>query len=254
MSRIRQSDDDTLLVRSLGLRMPGGQRLDEHAHGWAQVVYAAEGVLAVEVERSRWIVPPHRALWVPADVPHRVETVGATWMRTVYLHPSLIAGTPDAIRVLEVAPLLRELILECVRIGMLDGRDEHQRSLATVLRDQLHRAADLGLALPLPLDQRARRVADRLLAEPGLDLPLETLAHDAAASQRTIERLFRLETGLSFGRWRQQARLQHAVRLLAEGIAVTRVAMACGYESPSAFTQAFRRSFGATPGRYRHTP
>jgi AraC-like DNA-binding protein len=55
---------------------------------------------------------------------------------------------------------------------------------------------------------------------------------------------------MSFGRWRQQARLLHALRLLAVGESVTAVALEAGYESTSAFISMFKKTFGTTPGRY----
>lgn len=238
-----------LLVRSLALRLPAGYRVEQHDHSWAQVIFAPRGVMLVEANDRQWLVPPHRALWMPASTRHRIDTIGETWMRTVYLRRDL-AARAVGIRVLEVLPLLRELLLEIVRRGALDESVDDEVSLARVLAAQLVTARDFGLALPLPRDPRARRVADYYRRTPGGDEPLTTLARDAGASSRTIERLFVLETGLPFGKWRQQVRLQHAVRRLAEGVAVTSVGIECGYESTSAFVTMFRRALGTTPGEY----
>ena len=79
---------------------------------------------------------------------------------------------------------------------------------------------------------------------------LHEVARGAGASTRTIERLFRDETGLSFGAWRQRARLARALQLLADDATVTQAAIAVGYESVSAFVAAFRRTVGITPGQY----
>lgn len=253
MSRIRQPRRPTVespLIRSLSLRLPGGYRLHDHEHGWAQVVYAARGVMSVEANAERWIVPPMRCLLVPGAITHRIEMIGETWMRTVYIRPDLAAGLPPGIRVLDVSPLLRELLLEIVHLGALDDENESHRSLTNILLDQLIGSRELGLALPLPSDPRARVVADRVLMLPGDDAPLAELTRGAGVSPRTAERLFLNETGLSFGRWRQQARLQLAVRRLAEGAAVTTVALECGYDSVSAFVVMFKRALGTTPGRY----
>lgn len=237
-------------MRSLALRLPAGYQIDHHDHAWGQVLFAPRGAMGVEADGRFWLVPPHRALWMPAGVRHRVATVGETWMRTVYLRHDLASRAAEGIRVLVVAPLLRELLLDVVRRGALDESVEDDVSLARVLARQLAEARAFGVALPLPRDPRARRVADSVVRAPGTTRPLDALARDAGASRRTIERLFVDETGLSFGRWRQQARLQHAVCRLAEGGAVTRVALECGYDSPSAFVTMFRRALGAPPGEY----
>jgi len=254
MSKNRQSSphaEDSLIVRSLALRLPAGARISEHDHPWHQVIFAVRGVMAVEATARRWVVPPQRALWVPTGVPHGIEMIGETWMRTVYIRPWFGPAMDERIRVLEVRPLLRELLLEVVRVGMLGEGGTDERDLAAVLVAQIGAASAFGIELPLPLDSRARAVADEVCRRPGASVPLDSLAAAAGAGARTVERLFLNETGLSFGRWRQQARLQHALRRLAEGDGVTQVALQCGYESPSAFVLMFRRALGFTPGEYR---
>ncbi|TVQ30507.1 MAG: AraC family transcriptional regulator [Phycisphaeraceae bacterium] len=253
MPCIRQSGaavESAPIVRSLGLRFASGHRIDDHGHTWAQVVFAARGVMSVEAMGKQWVVPPSRSVWMPAGVPHSIEVVGETWMRTVYLRPDIAAALPDAVRVIDVSPLLRELLLEVVRMGCMDEADDVHRNFAGVLVAQLARAPELELALPMPADPRARRVASRVRDDHAADAPLAALARGAGASPRTLERIFLKETGLTFGRWRQQARLQHAVCLLAQGASVTTVSFECGYDSPSAFVTMFKRSLGTTPGRY----
>ena len=102
----------------------------------------------------------------------------------------------------------------------------------------------------MPRDARAVRVATQIRDAPDARHTLGDVAHDAGASARTIERIFRHETGLSFGTWRQRARLARALQLLADDATVTQAAMAVGYDSVSAFVAAFRRSVGTTPGKY----
>jgi AraC-like DNA-binding protein len=126
---------------------------------------------------------------------------------------------------------------------------EHRR-LASVLRDQLRILPAAPLELPMPRDDRAQEIAARLRDEPSDNSPVDAIARNAGASRRTLERIFRKETGMSFGEWRQQARLLHAMRLLARGERVTAAAFEVGYESPSAFIAAFSKALGTTPGRY----
>jgi AraC-like DNA-binding protein len=126
---------------------------------------------------------------------------------------------------------------------------EHQR-LVGVLVDQLRTLRQAPLQLPLPTDPRARTLADLLAADPAGRRDLTAAAAQAGASRRTLERLFRAETGLSIGRWRQRQRLIHALQLLAQGRSVTHVAHAVGYATPSAFTVMFHAELGTTPSRY----
>jgi AraC-like DNA-binding protein len=253
MSQMRQNsrDPDGFPVRGLAMTYRDGHRLDRHTHPWAQLVYAASGVMQVSTPDAAWLVPPTRAIWVPGGVAHEIRMRGTVAMRTLYLAP---AGPPETLRgcrALEVAPLLREVILHVVRLGMLEvGNPAHDR-LEGLLVDLLAAGETAPLELPLPSDARARAFAERLLAEPGGTATLAALAHHSGASLRTLQRLFLAETGLALETWRGRARMQQAVVALSKGVSVTETALEAGYQSASAFIAAFKRTFGTTPARYR---
>jgi len=206
--------------------------------------------MRVETEDGIWVVPSHRAVWIPAGIEHSVAMSGWVSMRTLYLLPELAAALPRRCCVVEVAPLLRELILHAIAQGPLRRDCAEHRRLVAFLLDRLRALPVVPLELPMPRDERALRVALRLREDPGGTAPLDVVARGSGASRRTLERLFLGETGISLGRWRQQARLLHAMRRLAHGEAVTGVALEVGYESPSAFIAAFSHAFGTTPGRF----
>ena len=252
MSPNRRTSDpeDPFLVRSLALRLPDGQVLEPHTHPWGQIVYATEGVLTVEAEGGAWVVPSLRAVWIPAGVRHGLQATGRVRLRTLYLGPGLGPELPETCHVLSVSPLLRELVLETIRRGMLRADRADEARLAHVIVDQLRDMPQAALELPWPRDPRARRCAERMCEQLEAAHGLEHLALGSGASARTLERLFTRETGLSFGRWRQRARLLHALRLLASGESVTETAMSVGFASTSAFVAMFRRALGRTPGRY----
>jgi AraC-like DNA-binding protein len=245
MSRKRQPD-----VRTLAWEYPSGHVIRPHRHREHQLVYAASGVMTVHTPSGSWVVPPHRGVWVPGAVEHSIQISGAVAMRTLYIRPSVARALPLECRVLDVSPLLREIILHAVELGSLDRRRPAEARLIGVMLDQLAALPASALRLTQPHDARARKLAALLRKSPGDRRPLAALLRRAGASQRTIERLFKAETGLTFGRWRQQLRLVEALRLLAAGEPVTSVALDVGYDSPSAFVSAFRKTFGVTPGRY----
>src|SRR6185436_4137534 len=253
MSLTRQNarDPDGFPVRGLAVTYPDGHVLDRHTHPWAQLVYAASGTMRVATPSAAWLVPPTRAIWVPGGTPHEIQMRGRVAMRTLYLAPTDPDARLAACRAIEVAPLLRELILHIVRIGMLDVADAGHARLEGMLVDLLAAGETAPLELPLPSDPRARRLADRILAEPGAGTNLGGLARDTGASLRTLQRLFQAETRLPLETWRGRARLQQAVVALANGVSVTETALEAGYQSASAFIAAFKRAFGQTPARYR---
>lgn len=238
-----------LLVRSLAATYYGGYRIEPHAHGWAQLIYAASGVMRVRSEQTLWIVPPARAIWAPAGVEHEIRARGDFAMRTLYLDASLAERLPRTCVALEISPLLRELILHAVSIGILRSEEEAQARLAGVIADQLAAATALPLDLPLPSDSRALRLAEALREDPSSQAGLPELARAAGASARTIQRLFLAETGLPFAGWRQRLRLLHGATVLGAGKSVTEAGLEAGYSGTSAFTAAFRKHFGFTPSR-----
>jgi AraC-like DNA-binding protein len=241
---------DGIVIRSFVVCHTSDYAIPPHAHDWHQLIYASEGVMWVQTAEGDWVVPPNRAVWVPAGIEHGIEMTGSVLVQTLYLSTGLSRNLPKRCCAVNVSPLLRELIRHTVTLGVLDKGDPVRSRLIGVLLDELSALPTIPLQLPWPADERAQRAAAWLRAH--LDDPAATrqVAKLAGLSVRTLERLFPLETGLSFGKWRQQLRLLHALRLLAAGSPVTAVALDVGYESASAFIAMFKRTLGVTPHRY----
>ncbi len=229
---------------------PSGHVIRRHRHAAGQLIFAASGVMTVTTAAGRWVVPPERAVWVPPQVPHAIRMTGVVRMRTLYLGAAARAGLPTACAVVQVRPLLRELVLAAVALRQPYAASGRAARLVAVLLDELEVARTAPLHLPLPRDPRLLVITDRLTADPSDKRPLGTWARTAGASTRTLARLFRRETGLGFAHWRQQARLLRALERLAAGEPVTTVALELGYDGPSAFIAMFRSRLGTTPGRY----
>jgi AraC-like DNA-binding protein len=230
-----------------------GHHIRRHRHAAGQLIFAASGVMTVTTDAGRWVVPPERAVWVPPHVPHAIRMTGMVRMRTLYLEAKAlerIAGLPAACAVVQVRPLLRELILQAVACRQPYAPSGREARLVAVLLDELTTARAAPLHLPMPRDPRLLAITERLSLDPADKRPLGAWARTAGASARTLARLFRRETGLGFAHWRQQARLLRALERLAAGEGVTSVALDLGYDSPSAFITMFRSRLGATPGRY----
>jgi AraC-like DNA-binding protein/quercetin dioxygenase-like cupin family protein len=237
-------------VTTLSYEYRSGHVVPEHFHEQDQLVHAVSGVMTVGTARGTWVVPPHRAVWIPARLAHTIAMAGAVTMKTLYLAPRLARKLPRDCCVINVCPLLRELILHACTFEALDSKVPTQAHVVGIVLDQLAVAPAVPLQLPTPTDPRALRVAQILLDDPSDARPLEALCEVAGASKRTIERIFEADTKLTFGKWRQQLSLLHAIRSLAAGENVTNAALSAGYSTPSAFISMFRRALGTTPGRY----
>jgi AraC-like DNA-binding protein len=247
------ADEPFYVVRAAAADLPGGFALDHHVHPWPQLIYAAAGVMTVWTEEGSWIAPPHWAVWAPANVRHGIRFSGQSAMRTLYMRPQESAGLPAQCSVIAVSPLLRELILRTVEIGMLDERTPSHRAIARLIVDEVRDRPTRSLDLPMPASVAARRAAEQILEGVSAG-EIAELAWRVGLSTRTLERRFAQETGMTVGRWRRQARLLDALRQLASGQSVKVVAQDAGYSSPSAFVSAFRSVFGVTPARYFDNP
>jgi AraC-like DNA-binding protein len=191
--------------------------------------------MTVSAEQSCWMIPPGKAVLIPAGFPHSIRMWGTVGMRSLYFPPSV--EVTGQCRVLSVTPLLKELILRVVEMAGLDSRQPAHNRLIALLLDEIQTPPAAPLMLPIPTSC------------PSADETLDELSRQYGASRRTLERLYREETGLSFGMWRQKVRMLDSIRQLAEGKSVTNVALDSGYESVSAFIAAFKRTFGCTPGQ-----
>ncbi|MBD9413394.1 helix-turn-helix transcriptional regulator [Pseudomonas sp. PDM16] len=260
MSPNRQSDVVQRQVPGLvGLPRPLYGRVESlpnqaltfiHSHPWVQLSYAISGVLEVQTAGARFLAPPQRAVWVPAGVEHRVFSSAGTEMRSLYIASDAVPWGAESCQVLAVSPLLRELIDSFSAVPVEYDEAGAPGRLAAVLLDQLCIAPSVELSLPLPSDERLQAICAGL-AEPSLQhLGLAEWGLRLRVSERTLSRLFLRDTGLSFRQWRQRYRLLEALVPLERGERVTDVALACGYDSLSAFIAAFRQQYGTTPGEF----
>ena len=220
-----------------------------HAHG--QLLYCVSGVMEVLTDHAVWLVPPQRAVWLPSNVAHEMRCRGHVSLRTIYVRPDAIPQSfPVDPAIVQVSPLLRELILRAVAMPPLyDEAGRDGQIVELMLQEFAWERASL-LMIHQPRDRRLAPIYQHLLRNPHSNLTIENWAGKLDVSSRTLARLFHSETGTSFIRWRQQIRLLAALPRLAIGDSVIDVAMAVGYDTPSAFAAMFRKFTGTTPARY----
>lgn len=240
----------TLPVWGKAADFPAGKHIDWHRHDEAQLIFAASGLMRVSVRPGHWVVPPRRAVWIPAGVAHAITCIDGVAMRTIYVDPAAAPWLPRNCGVLPPSPLLGELVMAAMALEGDYPEEGPEARLVAVLLDQLDVVPAMEMHLPIPRERRLRRIVEGLIEDPADGRGLAAWAAVAGASERTLARLFTAETGMGFRAWRQQMRLHEALARLASGEAVTSVALAVGYDSPSAFIAMFRRVMGASPRRY----
>ena len=243
-------DRDDQPVNCRATDYPAGAVISDHAHAKHQLIHAVHGVMLVAAEGGQWIVPPTRGIWMPAGVTHSIRCIGVVHMRSVYVRPDAAPNLAAASQAVGISPLLRELIQAAVQVRAPYAANSRDGRLMRLMLDELRALPVLPLHLPQPADARLRRICAHLQQQPDDPSTLGDWAASLQIDVKTIQRLFARETGMTFGQWRQQARLLRALERLAGGEKVVDVALALGYESPSAFATMFKRQFGQTPSQF----
>ena len=246
----RKFDQGLFPVSGRSADYPSGLRWPTHHHPTAQLIHAVRGVMVVTTEAGQWIVPPTRGVWVPPGMEHHIRTIGEVQLRTVYIRADASPGLPTQCQVVDISPLLRELILAALAVEQPYRPDSRNGRLMTLLLDEVAVLPSLPLRLPYPADPALAKICRAIAAVPDDRSTLGDWASKLGIDAKTIQRRFARQTGMTFGQWRQQSRLCAALELLAAGTKIVDVALSLGYDSPSAFTAMFKRQFGSVPSAY----
>jgi AraC-like DNA-binding protein len=229
---------------------PTNHRVPRHRHRRSQLLYASTGIMVVGTEAGRWIVPPERAVWIPAGMQHDVTALAHVSTRSVYVEAGVDDALPTDCRVIGISPLVRQLLLETADLPLPFVRGSRADLIFSLLVREIVLAPILPLEIPFPADARLAARCKAYLENPSPHETIDDWCRDLATSRRTFTRHFRAQTGMSFAIWRRQASIFAALPRLAAGDAVTAIAFDLGYDSASAFTTMFKRVIGVPPSRY----
>ncbi|MFE3189518.1 AraC family transcriptional regulator [Nocardia sp. NPDC059240] len=254
MRNIPVAEVDSLdrAVLAIGTDYPARHPLPAHRHRRAQVLYAATGIMRVDTAHGSWTVPTRRAVLIPPEVDHAVLMEGVS-TRSLYLEPGVVPWFPARCRVVDVSPLLRELILAAVDMPARYARRGRDGTLIDLILYELRTLTPLPFELPLPTRPDLRALCEEFQHAPTLRSTPDDWALRMRVSTRTFNRTFRAQTGLTFQQWRQRACVGHALRALAAGRTVTAIAAELGYDTPAAFSVMFQRETGSAPSAFRST-
>lgn len=242
--------DPALPILGMQNRIQTDFEFDFHSHPRGQLAYASTGVIKVQTDDGSWVIPPSQAVWIPGGIHHSVSPAVTSEIRHLFIDPTYLSRFPGQCSVVEVSPLLRELIMQVADFGDTYAPDSPASRVCAVILDELEALKPSRLHLPLSEDRRLQPIMQSMLSPSDADTDLAYWANRVGASERTLRRLFVRETGMTYQQWRQQARLQQAVERLGQGESVLNVSLGLGYRSPSAFVAMFRKALGVSPGRY----
>lgn len=237
-------------IVALPTEYPDGYHVPDHSHSRGQLLYAPTGVVLVQTQLGRWMVPPDHAMWIPAGVRHSVDMLGPISMRSIYVSPDAIEGLPAKVRVVGMTGLMRSLVAEAVLVPVGAPLEGRTGLLLRLLLHEIPNLPEMPLGLPFPTDAKLMALCRRFIAAPSPHATIDEWADMTGMSRRSFTRLFHRQTGLSLSTWRQQACLFAALPRLAEGEPITRVAFDLGYDSVPAFTTMFKRMLGTSPRNY----
>jgi AraC-like DNA-binding protein/mannose-6-phosphate isomerase-like protein (cupin superfamily) len=247
---IDQVEDLDRAVVAIRTDYPPGHRIPRHRHRRAQFLYSATGSMRVETADGTWTIPTRRAVLVPPGTDHQVVTTTVS-TRSLYIEPKAVPWFPRRCQVVEVSALLQELLDEAVEVPSRYAPRGRDAAVIGLTLHEIRRSAPIQLDLPLPKHERLRALCESFLDDPDIHDPVDRWASRLHVSERTVNRLFTAETGLSFARWRQRACVLHSLSLLSDGRPIAGIAASLGYESPAAFSTMFTRLLGTSPRDYR---
>ncbi|ACS85093.1 AraC family transcriptional regulator [Musicola paradisiaca] len=242
-----------LPVFGVTVRYPAGHVVPLHTHAHGHLIYANRGLLRVEAESGQWLVPPTAAVWLRSGVAHRLVVPVALQAHGLFVRDDVCARLPAADCVVHVSALLRELIMALTQADSPTTPSQRIRLLSALLVEELHNQPVLPLHLPWPTgdaDSPIPHVCQALLDNPCNAATAAEWADKLAMADKTFHRHFIQSTGMTFGKWRQQLRLMSSLTLLMQGMPITQVALASGYDSHSAYTTAFSKQFGQPPSAF----
>lgn len=222
-----------------------------HQHETGQIYWVERGIVMVQSERGQWLLTPGSVGWFPPELRHCAWVPDKVEGHSLYLEREYGSVLPVYPCIWGTDRFLLQLLARVFSAPHPAAQPEYRHHLLTLMFDELLLAPTLTRQLILPTDRRAKLVAQALLMQPDKVIHQQQLAALYGLSVRTLSRLFRQQTGLSFSQWRQHARLFGALEWLLAGQPVSGVAERCGYQNVSAFIAAFKRLFMVTPGYFQ---
>ena len=237
-------------ISVLHREIPALAGVNKYQHHQAQCLFVHSGVLAIITDDGRYFVPPQQAIVIPIDFPHEMLAKTAVKLSVFYFDTAEALELPENPKVVTVDHLLNALIAESINIPADYPWQSTNGRLLRLIRDKLAEAPELDTFLPYPQDSRLTNITERLLKHPSLKSDLNFWGKFVKASPRTLSRVFKKETNITYSEWRQRLNIQIAIKHLSLGDSINSIAELLGYESSSAFIYMFKKQMGVSPSQF----
>ncbi|MGO1297939.1 MAG: AraC family transcriptional regulator [Vibrio sp.] len=220
-----------------------------HIHCEGQLYWLTKGIILVETIDAQWPMTPGTLGWIPANCKHRAHAL--TNLEGWLIHVAMDSAYPVHPSVFVMDTFCHALLDKLTHCSQDTFPDIYLSYMVEIIGHELCQSHDTKLAIPMPVDRRARKIAEHLLSQPEQIANRQQLTQRFGISTRTLSRIFIKETGLTFNQWRQLAKLITSMQWLLDGMSVQDVAERSGYSNVSAYISAFKQWFAETPGQFQ---
>ncbi|MHA2936801.1 AraC family transcriptional regulator [Vibrio sp. RC27] len=223
-----------------------------HSHPWGQVQLISGGILEMEAEDTRFLAPPHLAIWVPSGVQHRSYNRKPIEYCSLNISDSMTSSFPQRTSLIQVTPIVASIV-ENFRQRNIDvpNREQDLRMVQVIL-DQFGSQEIEHHFVPSSTHKYLAPILVAVEENPADDTSLKQWADAVHTTERTLARYCQAELGMSFTEWRLRVRYLYSMELLRSGRSVKEVALALGYQQTSPFITMFKRYAKLTPEQYKN--
>lgn len=225
-------------------------RLDNQQSASGQLVFIEYGVIAVITEQGRYLVPPRQVIWLPGATDYQLVAATPAAIVRFQLSQQTQHQLNNTTTVLAVDGFLLSLLTESIDRQVMNFGALAYHHLSHLLLSRLELAPPLSLLLPAIKDPRLLAITRRQQKFPALKTDLVAWGKFVKTSSRTLTRLFKNETGMTYSQWKQIMLIHIAIIELSLGVSIADIAKSLGYESSSAFIYMFKKHMKVTPSHY----
>ncbi|HAS8402300.1 TPA: helix-turn-helix transcriptional regulator [Vibrio vulnificus] len=224
----------------------------EHSHTWGQVQLISGGILEMEAQGTRFLAPPHLAIWVPTGIMHRSFNRRPLEYCSLNIAKQLTDKFPAKTCLIQVTPIVSAIIDDFRLRDINVATEESDKRLVQVLLDQLATKETQHHFLPSSDHKYLAPILAHVEENPTDTTSLSEWAEKVHTTERTLARHCQSELGMSFTEWRLRVRYLYSMELLRKGQTVKEVALTLGYNQASPFISMFKKYSGQTPEQYKN--